>query len=217
MSEACCPATCVCDDWLTAFCDYVSLSHTYCGTTTQFAKARVRDMPTTDIRAEAGVHQTDRQIEISMVENDIESGIGATIVDDDQQEWVIYRVQKIKAFCLLRLWARSIKSCFGLTDRVELLKMVPCETDCGPSVREQLVGRLMAKAVTTSGQVQNRASSVEMRDRVAMRLEKWPGAEMPGAEHRIRTSRGIFKIISYTDGGIFVPFELQLEPADVQC
>lgn len=217
MSEGtCCPTTCACDDWLTSFCDYVTVTHTYCGTVTVFDKARVRDMPQQDIRVEAGVHQADRQIEVSMNENDIESGIGATI-DVDGEEWVVYRVQRIKAFCLLRLWARNITSCFGLTDRAELLKLVPCETDCGPTEKEQLVSRLQAKIVTQGGSVQNRQNSIEMRVNMTVRLMKWPVPGHPEASHRIRTRDGVFKIVRFRDGGIFVPYEVDLEPADVPC
>lgn len=215
MSEACCPTTCVCQDWLTAFCDYAEITHTYCGEETSFSNARVRDMPQQDVSVEAGVHQADRQIEISMEEHNIESGIGAVVVDEDQQEWVVYRVQKIKAFCLLRLWARNITSCFALTDRVEVLELVPCESDCGPQVKERLIARLMAKVVIQGGTVQNRSNTVEMRTTAAMRLQKWPGRGHPEAFHRIRTTDGLFKIVRFRDPGPFAPFEVELEPADV--
>ena len=217
MSEACCPTTCVCADWLTAFCDYTEVTHTYCGTETTFEKARIRDIPQQDVNVEAGVYQADRQIEISMEEQNIESGIGAMVVDEDGLEWLVYRVQKIKAFCLLRLWARNITACFGLTDRVEVLELVPCETDCGPTVKERLVARLMAKAVVTGGAVQNRTNAVEMRTTLAMRLQKWPGRGHPEAFHRIRTPDGLFKIVRFRDPGIFAPFEIELEPADAHC
>lgn len=217
MSEGCCPITCVCEAWLSSFCDYVAVTHTYCGIENSFQKARVRDMPQLDVNVEAGVYQADRQIEISMEEHSIESGIGAIIVDEDGLEWVVYRVQRIRTFCLLRLWARNITTCFQLTDRVEVIELVPCESDCGPQLKERLVARLAAKVVVQGGVVQNRANAVEMREAVAMRLQKWPGGGHPGAFHRIRSKDGLFKILRFRDPGMFAPFELELEPADVQC
>lgn len=217
MSEGCCPEPCVCADWLTSFCDYVEVTHTYCGTATVFEKARIRDMPQLDVNVAAGVHQADRQIEISLEENDIESGIGAVVTDEDGLEWVVYRVQKIRSFCLLRLWARNVTTCFSLTDRVEILELVPCETDCGPTVKERLVGRVMAKAVVTGGVTQNRANAVEMRKTLAMRLQTWPTGDGPEAYHRIRTANGVYKVTRFRDPGPFAPFEVELEPADVQC
>lgn len=216
MSEPCCPTTCSCDDWLTVFCDYTEVTHGYCGTETVFSKARFRDMPQQDVNVEAGVYQADRQFEISMSEHDVESGIGATIVDDDGHEWVVYRVQKIRSFCLLRLWARNITTCFALTDRVEVIELVPCESDCGPTTEDRLVARLMAKVVVTGGVSQNRSNAIEMRTSLSMRLQKWPGRGHPEANHRIRTSGGLFKIVRFRDLGVFVPFEIDLEPADDQ-
>lgn len=211
MSEGiCCPTTCACDDWLTSFCDYVTVTHTYCGTVTVFDKARVRDMPQQDIRVEAGVHQADRQIEVSMNENEIESGIGAT-VDVDGEEWVVYRVQRIKAFCLLRLWARNLATCFALTDRIEVYEMNPCGDDCEEAVKPSLIARMSGKILIDGGQQGFQDDSEGMQVRYQVSLTKWPAREHPQAAHRLKTRQGWFRITGFSDGGPFVPYGLTLE------
>jgi len=216
-SEACCPTTCVCADWLTAFCDYTEVTHTYCGTETTFEKARIRDMPQQDVNVEAGVHQADRQIEISLEEQNIESGIGAMVVDEDGLEWVVYRVQKIKAFCLLRLWARNLTACFSLTDRIEIYEMQLCGDDCSEAVKPALIARMPGRILVDGGNQQFQDDSEQMQVQYQVSLSKWPAGDHPEAAHRLKSKQGWFRVVNFRDGGPFVPYSLTLEKIHDQC
>lgn len=217
MSEGCCPEPCVCADWLTSFCDYVEVTHTYCGTATVFEKARIRDMPQLDVNVAAGVHQADRQIEISLEENDIESGIGAVVTDEDGLEWVVYRVQKIRSFCLLRLWARNVTTCFSLTDRVEIYEMQMCGDDCAEAVSPKMLARVSGRILVDGGNQQFQDDSEQMQVQYQVSLSSWPVGDHPEAAHRLRARQGWFRILSFQDGGQFAPYSLTLEKIHDQC
>ena len=217
-AAGCCdrPA-CACADWLTTFCDYVPLTHKYCGTTTEFASGRSKSMPAESIRPESGVYAADRQFEISMEEHEVESGIGAVIVDADGEEWQVYRAQEIKAFCLKRLWARNIAVCFALLDQIEVFEMENCGDDCSEAVKPKRIGRLRGKILVDGGSAGIRDDSDEMDVQYSASLVSWPFGDYPLSSHRLKTKKGWFRVRNFSDGGPFVPYSLSLEKIRGEC
>lgn len=216
--SGCCerPA-CACSDWLTTFCDYVPFTHTYCGTTTEFASGRSKSMPSEAVRPEAGVYAADRQFEFSTEEHDVETGLGAVIVDADGEEWQVYRVQSIVTFCVRRLWARNIAVCFALTDQIEVFEMENCGDDCSEAVKPKRIGRVRGKILLDGGSAGIRDDSDEMDVQYSATLVKWPFGEYPMAGHRLKTKNGWFRVKNFSSKGPFVPFSLRLEKVRNEC
>lgn len=216
-SGSCCESTCPCDDWLTSFCDYETISHKYCGTTQEFTQARRKAIPRESSRADQGVHQSDAIWYISDNEFAVESGIGATITDADGVEWTVYRAKKLKNFCVWKLNARSVEVCFQLTDKVEILERSVCGDTCAPEVQWNVAGKTRGKILTTGGTASSRNQANSMQVRRTASLVRWPAGEHPNENHFLRTRDGMYRITQFTDGGPFVPYSLQVELTDAEC
>lgn len=216
-SGSCCAPTCQCDDWLTSFCDYETVTHVYCGESTEFEKARRKAITQDLVRPEHGVYAADVTFEISESEQAVETGIGARITDADGTEWIVYRSLKVAAFCIHRLWARSVAHCFSLTDAVEVIEREDCGDTCDPKVKWNVVGKTRGKVLVESGAStgKNRADQIQVR--YNGQLVRWPAGEYPTADQFLRTKKGVFRITSFRDGGEFVPFTLTLERTDDDC
>lgn len=217
-SESCCvPVDCICDDWLTHFCDYVPLTVEYCGETTAFERARTHEVPVEVVDPQSGVYPSDRIFEISMQEEAIDVSVGATVTDADGTEWVVYRVEVIKSFCLRRLWGRSVATCFSLMDTVEIIEQDCSCSDCGSEDRWDLVGRIRGSIRVDRGNVRAQNDSRDIAYTYTGRLARWPLEALPSSAHRLRTKKGLFRIQSFTDAGEFVPFTMVLEKEHADC
>jgi len=210
----CCPESCACQDWLTSFCDYVTVTHNYCGTSTVFEKARTKQVPVEASRADAGVNPADCTFEFSKLEHEVESGIGAIVTDGDNRQWIVYKVQQINLFCLTRVWARNIELCFGLLGRIDVYDAVPCETDCGASTEMRLIGRIRGNILPSGGSQGYRNDSDDMVVQYTATVERWPFGEYPKASHRLKSGDKFYRVSQFTDGGPFVPYSLSLTRVD---
>lgn len=217
-SESCCfSQSCACDDWLTAFCDYEQLTLSYCDEVTVFQFGRSKDVPIEVVDPGNGVFSADRIFEISMQEQTVDVGVGGTITDSDDTEWQIYRVENLRAFCIKRLWGRSVSACFGLLDTVEILQLnCDCE-GCGTVEQWDLVGRVRGKIRAESGTARSRNDSDDVAYRYAGKMVRWPLSCLPGSHHRLRSRGKTYRIVSFRDDGEFVPFTLVLEPEHADC
>jgi hypothetical protein len=54
-----------------------------------------------------------------------------------------------------------------------------------------------------------------MRVRWQCSVERWTVGPYPLAHHRISSSQGMFRVVSFQDGGPYVPFTMVLELMDV--
>lgn len=215
-SADCCADTCVCESWLNVYCDFVPITHRYCGQSQAFEKARKMAVPKDAVTPQSMIHPEDAIFEFSDYEYAVESGIGATIEDEDGFEWTVYRARKVDSLCIWRVWARSVAYCFQLLDKVEILERERCGDDnCEPVIKiEKLVGKCRGK-ITVSGGTQvtaNRADTMKVRYIGA--LTRWPAGDHPLADHFVRTKQGLFRITGFTDGGEYTPYQLQLEKVD---
>ena len=217
-SESCClPVSCACEDWLTIFCDYVSLTLTYCEEVTEFHRARIREVPIEAVSPQAGVYSADKVFEVSMLEQTVDVGVGATITDEDGTEWQIFRVEVLRLFCIRRLWGRSISACFGLLETVSIIEQDCSCSDCGPEDRWDLIKKVRGTIRAERGTVRTQNDSRDLNVTYAGRLVRWPLDVLPGSMHRLQTKKGTYRIVSFTDGGPFVPFGLVLEPEHADC
>ena len=219
ISESCCADTlCACEDWLTTWCDYETVTFTYCGVSTQFMKARSRGIKMSSTNPDVGVHPADKVFRVSMLENTIEVGIGATITDSDGTVWKVYAVADLVAFCVKVLHARSVSACFQLLENVDVLELdcADCDT-CDDVVRYKRVGRVKGKITAQSGTLQTRNDSRDLVYNFSGSLEEWPLSVRPSANHRLKDKSGMYRITRVTDNGVFVPYIVGLEAENVLC
>ena len=215
MSSPCCTEVpCGCTQWLESFCDFETVTHTYCGVETVFEKCKSYPMQTELVRPDAGIHQQDRMFFVSRQEQDVESAPGAVIETGDGEHWQIYAAEYLQAFCTWKLWGRNVATCFSLTNRLDIWDATGCEGDC-QSVRMQRIGTVRGKILATGGQRTATRNSDDMRVRWQCSVERWTAGAYPLAHHRISTSQGMFRVVSWTDGGPYVPFTMVLELMDV--
>lgn len=216
--ECCIPSTCACDDWLTEFCDYEAVTVDYCGVETEFSLARPKGIRMSSAGTlPSGVHPSDKVFQISYQENDAEIGLEAVITDADGVEWVVYSVDIVRAFCIRKLWARSVASCFGLSDKIDVLDLVLEEEDCGTSSKYKLLKRIDGKIIAETGSRRSQGDSSDLVYRFSCDLVRWPLSVRPKASHRLKTKDGVFRIIGVRDGGVSVPYHLDLEIESGDC
>lgn len=217
-SESCCfPSSCACDTWLTAFCDYETVTLDYCGEQTQFDYARSDDVPITVVNPQSGVMPADKIFRISMTENTVEVGIGGTITDSDGTEWVIYKVETLRAFCVKKLWTRSVAACFGLLDKIDVLEQ-DCEcTDCGTKIQYKRVARIKGKIIAETATRRSQNDAADLVYQFEGQLIKWPLATRPSANNRLKDKSGVFRIVNVRDHGPLAPFMLKLEIDGADC
>ena len=218
-SESCCVDTlCGCDDWLTAFCDYETVTLDYCDVQTVFNLARSKGIKMSAVNPQAGVHPADKVFRLSMQENTVEVGIGGTITDADDTEWVIYSVTDLPHFCLKVLHVRSVSACFLLLDNIDVLELdcTDCDT-CDDVVRYKRVSRVKGKITADSGSVSTRNDSRDLVYDFSGSLVRWPLSVRPSANHRLKDKSGTYRITRIQDNGQFVPYVVSLEQENVQC
>ena len=219
VSESCCvDTTCACEEWLTAFCDYETVTLSSCGIDTVFTYARSRGMEISTVNTQAGVHPSDRVFRLSMQENAVEVAIGGTITDADDNEWVIYSIEDLTSFCVKKIHTRSLAVCFQLGDNIDVLELdcTDCD-DCDDVVRYKRLKRVKGKIVAQSGSLTARNDSKDFVYNFSASLVRWPLSIRPNANHRLKNNSGIYKITSIRDNGGFVPYEIELEAENVQC
>lgn len=217
-SESCCQTLCGCEEWLTAFCDYVEISIKSCGNTTTFDRARYSGIKMSAINPQSGVHPADGVFRVSMLENSIEIALNAVITDSAGREWVVYAIEDLSLFCVKKLWARSVETCFSLLETIDIfdLECRECD-DCEDPNEYRRVGRVKGKILAATGSVVNRNDSSDMVYRFSGELVRWPLQIRPSARHRLKTKQGSFRITSVRDDGPLVPYYLTLEQEDAEC
>ena len=206
--DGCEPA---CEQWLTAFCEYETVTVSYCGTTTVFEKARSNDIPISEVNPNLSIHPADCVFRVSRAEHDVVVGVGATVLDSDDVEWHVYRAEWLSSFCVWKLWARSVSACYTLLETIDILTQ-ECEScDCDGDPQFVLAARVKGSVAPISGtaQVVNDASMI--RPRIIAMLTKWPLSEMPQPQNRIRHKDTVYRILSYTNNGPLIPFEMVVE------
>jgi hypothetical protein len=185
---------------------------------TQFGKARGKDVPSEALRADSGVNPADRIFEFSSLEHDVSSGIGARIVDENDREWMVYRVEKLKSFCLTRVSARNIELCFALLGKIDVYELVPCDASCGQSTEMRFVGRLRGNILTSGGTQQYQNESDRMNVDYSASIAAWAFGNHPKPNHRLKCDGVTYRITRFTDSGPFLPYSLMLETVeDVDC
>lgn len=219
VSESCCVDTlCGCEDWLTAFCDYETVTLSYCGEETTFTHARSKGIKMSAVNPQAGVHPADKVFRLSMQENSVEVGIGGTITDSDETEWVIYSVQDLPHFCVKVLHSRSVSACFQLLENIDVLELDCTDCDsCDDVVRYKRVARVKGKIVADSGSLSSRNDSKDFVYSFSASLVRWPLSIRPTANHRLKDKSGQYRITRVQDGGPFVPYHVELEQENVLC
>lgn len=220
VSDCCLPTTCACADWLTIFCDYETVAVTYCGVTNEYSLGRSRDMPQASQNPNAGVFPSDRMFEVSMQEIDMAVGIGATVVDSDETEWIVYKVQNIRTFCTKRLWCRSIAACFALLDTIEIYDRVASNEACGVADEMTLIGCVKGNIRAERGSVTSRNDTTDVIAVYGGNLVRWPVEDqLPSGHHRIKVKDGcdLYRITSFVDDGLFSPYRLVLEKDGADC
>ena len=218
-SESCCVDNlCNCETWLTAFCDYVTVTIDYCGDTTVFERGRFSGMPMESVSPQSGVHPNDGVFRVSTYEQSVEIGLGAVVTDAEGTEWTVYKIETLTAFCVKKLWARSVAACFQLLDKLEILEL-DC-TDCGDCEEKGKlvrVGSATCKILSESGSLQSRNDSNEIVYRYSGELVRWPLKTKPTSRHRIKTKDASYRITGVRDAGPLVPFYLTLEQESADC
>lgn len=219
MSESCCIDTqCACEDWLTAFCDYETVTLKYCGEETVFNFARSKGVRMSSVDVNSGVHPSDRVFRISMEEHAVDVGIGGIVVDAAGTEWVIYSVESLTKFCVEVLRARSVAACFLLLDDIDVLELEckDCD-DCAETVKYKTLKRVKGKISASSGALSSRNDSSDLVYNFSGALVRWPLASRPTANNRLRDKSGTYRITRVDDGGIYVPYRLGLEQESADC
>lgn len=214
----CCVDPCACQAWLEVYCNsYVSFTHSYCGETQEFQSGRKLSMPKDAVNPQSNIHPEDAIFEWSDYEYAVDSGIGATITDEDGTEWIVYKVRKIADLCIWRVWARSVAFCFQLLDKVEVIEREKCDAEeqCDPIFKmEKVVGKCRGKILLTGGIASTRNRAEQMQLTYSGQLTRWPAGDHPIADHFLRTKDGIFRITRFSDQGPFVPYSVTLEKID---
>lgn len=219
VSESCCVDTlCSCEEWLTAFCDYETVTLKYCGEETTFTHARSKGIKISAVNPQAGVHPADRVFRLSMLENSVEVGIGGTITDASGTEWIVYSVADLVSFCVKVLYARSVSACFQLLENIDVLEQDCAECgECDDVMRYKRVARVKGKILASSGSVQTRNDSRDFVYSYSGSLVRWPLSVLPSAKHRLKDATGIYRVTRVTDRGPFVPYLVELEAENDQC
>ena len=218
-SESCCIDTlCICEKWLTMFCDYVTLTVDYCDEKTVFNRARSKSVRMTAVNPDAGVHPADKIFRVSMLENTIEIGIGAVITEEDGQEWVVYSVSQMVHFCVTVMYARSVSACFQLLDNIDVLELECADCDqCDDEIAYRRVGRVKGKITAESGALETSNDSRDIVYDFSGSLVRWPLPVRPSSRHRLKDQSGMYRITRVTDNGKFVPYIVGLEAENVHC
>lgn len=218
-SESCCIVqACECEAWLTAFCDYEVVTLTYCGETTEFQFARSKDISMSAVNPQAGVHAADKVFRISMLEQSVEVGVGGTITDGDGTPWVIYKVTTLVQFCVKVLHTRSVSACFQLLENIDVLELENQDKDCCvDATRYRRVATVKGKITAETGAIQTRNDSRDLVYNFSGSLVRWPLSVRPSANHRLKDKYGSYRITRVQDGGIFVPYYVELEQESADC
>lgn len=217
-SDVCCfPVTCACEGWLTGFCEYETVTLTACGEEYLYEKARSAAVPVSAVNPNHGVFLADKVFRLSMLEQSVDILPGSTIVDDTDVTWQVYRVENLPAFCVKKLWARSVQRCFLLTEDVEIYQERRDCVDCGNDVGYDLAALVKGSVTCESGNVGTTNDQTRMNYRYTAVLEEWPLDEKPAAVHMLRLGGVDYRILSFTDPGPYLPFSLMVEPRRVDC
>ena len=208
----CCDNACddACSVWLTTFCDYVSLSLQYCGVTTEFERARAKQIAISESMPGLAVHPTDTIFRVSMEEEPIEVGIGA-IVTYGGDDWHVYRAEFYAAFCVWKLWARSVGACFGLLDKVDVMLSDCDDCDCSDEEQWSIAKKTKGSLVAMSGQSQVVNDANQITPRTRLSLVEWPLSGYPTSKHRVRHKGIVYRILRWTNNGPMAPFDLEVE------
>lgn len=217
-SESCCVTLCGCEDWLTAFCDYVTITLDSCGETTVFDRARFSGIKMSAVNPQSGVHPADGVFRVSTLEHSVDIALNSVVTDESGKEWVVYAIEDLTSFCVKKLWARSVESCFTLLETIDIfdLECRDCD-DCEDPNEYRRVSRIKGKIIAESGSLANRNDSSDIVYRYSGELVRWPLRDMPSARHRLKTKKGSFRITGVRDSGPLVPFYLTLEKEDAEC
>jgi hypothetical protein len=162
VSESCCVTLCGCEEWLTAFCDYVTITLDSCGETTVFDRARFSGIKMSAVNPQSGVHPADGIFRVSMLEHSVEIALNSVITDSTGKEWVVYAIEDLASFCVKKIWARSVEACFLLLDPIEIfdLECRECD-DCEDPNEYRRVGRVKGKVLAEAGSLSNRNDSTD--------------------------------------------------------
>ena len=218
VSESCCVTLCGCEEWLTAFCDYVTITLDSCGETTVFDRARFSGIKMSAVNPQSGVHPADGIFRVSMLEHSVEIALNSVITDSTGKEWVVYAIEDLASFCVKKIWARSVEACFLLLDPIEIfvLECRECD-DCEDPNEYRRVGRVKGKVLAEAGSLSNRNDSTDLVYRFSGELVRWPLKDRPSARHRLKTKQGSFRITGVRDAGPLLPYYLTLEQEDAEC
>jgi len=217
-SDVCCfPVTCACEDWLTSFCDYEAVTLTACDEEYAYEKARSSAVPTSAVNPQHGIFLADKVFRISMLENSVDVMAGATIVDETDVTWQVYRVEDLATFCVKKLWARSVQRCFLLTEDLEVCQERTDCADCGNDIGYDLAALVRGTVTCEAGTVATSNDKTRMNYRYTAVLEAWPLDEKPSAQHMIRKDGAEYRVLSFVDQGPYLPFSLTVEPRRDDC
>lgn len=219
LSDSCCIETmCNCESWLTAFCDYEPLTIEYCDETTEFVYGRSSGVSLSDVSPQAGIHQADKVFRVSMLENSIDIGLGATITDSEGTVWVVYSVKTLNHYCVKVMNARSVAACFQLLENIDVLELEAQTGDCcADEIKYRRLARVKGKVTAETGTLSTRNDSKDLVYNFSGSLERWPLSVRPSASHRLKTKTGSYRITRVRDGGPFVPYYVELEQESVDC
>ena len=224
-SSECCNDTpaCLCADWLTITCDREEVSIEACGDdgSLSFEQARVKSVPLETAGNQTGIFTQDMIFEVSDLEQeDSFSILPGQILNrvSDESIWTIYRVVHSDMFCVWKLWARNVASCYQLLERCDIQYLdCSCE-DCGEqgkwiTVKKNVRMSLMAE----TGRVRAENDRSKMVVNYVGRLERWPLKGLPHNNHRIVIGSDRYRILGFTNGGLMAPFTVTLDRVDADC
>lgn len=221
VSDECCfpaPDCDPCADWLTFFCDYVTVTLDSCDVETEFTKARVHGIKIETSNPAAGIHPMDKTFELSMDEHDVDVSAGGTITDEDGTIWTIYAIEDIPTFCLKRVWARSVATCYSLLGDIDVFEEdCECNEDCGGQIRFKRVKIVKGNITASSGSSQERNDSRDLVYRFECSLARWPLAGLPKSKHRLKHDGKFYKISRVDMRGSLQPIYLGLEVDPDAC
>lgn len=220
--DPCCiDRVCGCDEWLSAFCDYETVTLDSCGVETEFEFARSSGVSIETANPNIGIHVSDKVFRISMAEHDVNVTTGAVITDSEGTEWLVYSARYLKSFCVQVLTARSIAACFTLLDNVDIFELYQSKDcdDCENKTATRRVGKVKGSITSQAATLTSRNDSKDLVYSFTGDLVRWPLSGRPSANHRLKTKEGVFRITKVNDGGLLVPYRvgLEIDSADCSC
>ncbi|GEM_PF-1242621 len=220
--DPCCiDRVCGCDEWLSAFCDYETVTLDSCGVETEFEFARSSGVSIETANPNIGIHVSDKVFRISMAEHDVNVTTGAVITDSEGTEWLVYSARYLKSFCVQVLTARSIAACFTLLDNVDIFELYQSKDcdDCENKTATRRVGKVKGSITSQAATLTSRNDSKDLVYSFTGDLVRWPLSGRPSANHRLKTKEGVFRITRVNDGGLLVPYRvgLEIDSADCSC